>query len=305
MQWVTHLKPPPDIEAPVWIEVRLSAPPAQAEAAADFLAALSGQGVQLGEDEQRPQLRVVRAYLTQDAGLAGHREQIETYVAQLVEFCPKGEVDLAFAELPPEDWSAAWKQHFHPRLVSRRIIVAPPWELGQPRGEQEMVIIDPGQAFGTGQHQSTQLVLRVCEHLADEDGMPARVLDVGCGSGILALAALKLGAQSALGIDIDPLAVEASQYNAGLNGLADRLEAAMTPLTELKESFPLVLANITDQDLIDLAAPLSGSLARGGQLVLSGFLVKQAAKVQAAFEAQGLVLLESDSLAGWAALVMT
>jgi ribosomal protein L11 methyltransferase len=299
------MKPPPDIKPSIWVEVRLSAPAPQAAAAADFLTALSGRGVQLSPHEQQPEFEVVVAYLTEGPDLAGQKAQVQAHAAQLAALCGPGEMELTFAELPQEDWSANWKQHFHPRLVSRRLIVAPPWEPGEPQGDQEMVVIDPGQAFGTGQHQSTQLVLRCMEQAAEKGRLPGRVLDVGCGSGILSLAALKFGATSALAIDIDPLAVEASEHNARLNGLAQGLVASLTPLEEVEEIFPLVLANITAQDLIELSTPLRQRLAKGGELVVSGLLVTQIDKVRAAYEALGLNVLETDSLAGWAALVLT
>lgn len=295
----------PEIKPTSWLEVLFSAPPAQAEAAADYLVALSGRGVQISSPPEEPDNQLVRAFLPAGPGLAAQRAQVEAYACELAALAPEEEVSVRFHDLPAEDWSANWKRHFHPRLVTRRLIVAPPWDPAQPGEDQVVMVIDPGQAFGTGQHQSTQLVLRRIERLADKGKLPPRVLDVGCGSGILALAALKLGAASALAIDLDPAAIQASQKNAELNGLAGGLEASLTPLEEVPERFALVLANLTARDLIALARPLRERLAPGGELVVSGLLVEQMAQVQEAFARLGLDLVEQDSLAGWAALVLT
>jgi ribosomal protein L11 methyltransferase len=261
--------------------------------------------VQLSPAAEEAGHEQVRAFLAAGPELAAHQAQVQAYAKELAALAPPGAVALQFRELPPEDWSVNWKKHFHPRLVARRIIVAPPWEPASPAEGQVVIIIDPGQAFGTGQHESTQLVLRRIERLADHGHLPGRVLDVGCGSGILTLAALRLGAASALAIDIDPQAVEATLHNARLNGLSQGLEANLTPLQEISEPFALVLANLTAQDLRELAEPLAERLAPGGELVVSGLLVEQIGPVGQAFAGLGLRLVEQDSLAGWAALVLT
>jgi len=289
---------------PAWLEIRLSAPGPQAEAAADFLTSLTGRGVQLEDPGPGGGPGVVRAFVEVGPELPAQRAAIERYARQLGQTCPQDRVELVFGELPDEDWGGAWRRYFHPRLVSRRIIVAPPWEAASPQGGQVVLVIDPGQAFGTGQHPSTQLVLRRIERLAQHGRLPAEVLDVGCGSGILGLAALKFGARRVRGIDLDPEAMTASRANAAANGLAGGLEVSLTPLEELAGAYPLVLANLTAKDLAELAAPLAARLAPGGELVVSGLLVEQIAMVRESFARQGLTLVEQDSLAGWAALVL-
>lgn len=285
-----------------WLEIRLSAPSPAAEAAADYLIALTGQGVILDDPAEEGGPVTVRAYLQAGPELAAQRYQLERYAEELAE--EAGAVSVEFVDLPAEDWGGAWKRYFHPRLVTRRLIVAPPWEEASPEPGQLVLVIDPGQAFGTGQHQSTQLILRRLERLAERAALPGRVLDVGCGSGILCLAALKFGSGRAVGIDLDPEAVAACHANAALNHLSHGLEASLTPLQEIEERFPLVLANITALELCALAEPLAAHVEPGGELVLSGLLVEQIPKVREAFAAQGLELVEQDSLAGWASLVL-
>ena len=289
---------------PAWLEARLSAPAPQAEAAADFFTNLTGHGVILEEPAAPGGPVTVRAYVEVGPESKAQQAALERYVAQLAQTCDQ-QVELAFTGLAEEDWAGAWREYFHPRLVTQRLIVAPPWEKAQPQGDQVVLVIDPGQAFGTGQHQSTQLILRHLERLADFGELPATLLDVGCGSGILGLAALRFGARHVLGIDVDPEAIAASQANAELNGLSAGLEVSLTPLEDIEQRFPLVLANIIVHELCLLAQPLVARLAPGGELVLSGLLVDQINQVREAFGAQGLSLKSQDSLAGWACLVMS
>jgi ribosomal protein L11 methyltransferase len=290
--------------APIWQEVRLRAPAPQAEAAADFLTSLTGHGVQIIDELASPGLVTVRAFMETTAELPAQRAMLERYAASLAAEAGEGLVEVSFSDLPDEDWAGAWRAYFHPRLVSRRLIVAPPWEKATPQAGQMVVVIDPGQAFGTGQHQSTQLVLRRIERLAERGRLPRRVLDVGCGSGILSLASLLFGAEQAVGIDIDPEAVLATQANAQRNGLAQGVSASTTPLAEVNETFPLVLANMIARELTELAVPLVEHLSPGGELVISGILIDQIGPMSELFAAQGLKVVEQDSLAEWAALVL-
>lgn len=290
--------------SPGWLEARLSAPAPQAEAAADFLTSLTGHGVQILDEHGPTGPVTVVAFFEAGAELPAQKAQLEGYARSLAAEAGEGAVELTFSDLAAEDWAGAWKAYFHPRLVSRRLIVAPPWEKASPEPGQMVIVIDPGQAFGTGQHQSTQLVLRRIERLAERGRLPARVLDVGCGSGILGLAATLFGAQQVTGIDIDPEAVAATLANAKRNGLERGLTASMTPLEELNETYPLVLANLIARELVDLAQLLAQRLSPGGELVISGILIDQIGQMSEVFAAQGLKVVEQDSLAEWAALVL-
>lgn len=290
--------------ASIWQEVRLRASAPQAEAAADFLTSLTGHGVQIIDELESSGLVTVRAFFETTAELPAQKALLERYAASLAVEADGELVEVSFSDLPAEDWAGAWRAYFHPRLVSRRLIVAPPWEKAFPRDGQIVIIIDPGQAFGTGQHQSTQLVLRRIDRLAERGRLPDRVLDVGCGSGILSLAALLFGAKQAVGLDIDPEAVIATRANAKRNGLEQGVSADNTPLDDVTETFPLVLANITARELSDLAHPLAARLSPGGELVVSGILVDQIGQMSRVFASQGLKVVEQDSLAEWAALVL-
>ena len=290
-------------QGPAWLEVRLSAAEPLAEAAADFLQGLSGQGVVLEQGDASDRL-LVRAFLAAGPELVAQKARVESYARELAQ-AGGGEVSLEIIGLEQEDWVSSWREHFKPRLVGRRIVVAPPWDRPKPEGNQLVIVIDPGQAFGTGQHASTQLVLRRLERLAQRDSLPAEALDMGRGSGILAIAAHLLGVGQVEAIDIDPEAIKATAENARLNHVDTGINASQTPLAGLDKQYPLVLANLTAQELMQLAQPLAARLAPGGEMVLSGVLVDQIQEVRKVFAELGLDMLETDSLAGWASLVMS
>ncbi|CAO0820018.1 ribosomal protein L11 methyltransferase [Desulfarculales bacterium] len=290
-------------KTPAWIEVIILAPEPQAEAAADFLITLTGRGVEVDDFVDPPSPVQVKGFLPAGGNLAAQKATLTRYAWELGQEAGQ-EVLVSFQDLPGEDWGQNWKKHFKPRAVTRGLVVAPPWEKAEPGPEQQVVTIDPGQAFGTGQHESTTLCLARLERLAERDLLPPRLLDVGCGTGILALAFLLFGGSNALAIDLDPEAVAATEHNTRLNSLEGRLEVSDTPLEQIEERFPLIVAYLTAKDLEAQALALAARLSPGGELIVSGFLVMRIEAVRAALEAQGLGLLEQDSLAGWAGLVM-
>ncbi|MBU1742827.1 MAG: 50S ribosomal protein L11 methyltransferase, partial [Proteobacteria bacterium] len=209
-----------------------------------------------------------------------------------------GEPSWTARRVPECDWVENWKAFFRPVWPAPNLVVRPPWEtVGLGPGQTE-VIIDPGQAFGTGHHASTAMCLRLLTGAAPG---PTGLLDVGCGTGILALAGLGLGIPRAVGLDIDPLAVRATRHNAGLNGLADRLGLIIGGPECLRGSWPLVLANLTAKDLIDLAGDLTRLTAPGGRLIASGILTKRLSEVRARYGAPVWSLEKEMSEGEWSA----
>jgi ribosomal protein L11 methyltransferase len=209
-------------------------------------------------------------------------------------------VDAVVESVAAEAWEESWKQHFRPVRLGE-LIVAPPWDTGPAGDGCARLILEPGMAFGTGTHATTALCLRALQRwLAGRPGSGAgsSVLDVGTGSGILALAAAMLGAGRIAATDNDPVAIRVAGENALRNGLEGRVAFGTQPLEDLEAKFDLVLANILCNTLIELAGPLSARLARGGRLVLSGILVEQAAEVAAAF-APMLVAVACESEGEW------
>jgi ribosomal protein L11 methyltransferase len=197
-------------------------------------------------------------------------------------FATQGDAEAAIAELPPawsprldevvgDAWRDEWKKHFEPFQICRGVIVCPPWRSAERTEDEAVIVLEPGRAFGTGLHETTSLVAEILADRA-EALRGATVLDVGCGSGILALVALKLGAARARAVDVDPEAVAVTTENALRNDAAHALDAGQEPVSSLAGTFPVVVANIEHRTLVDLAAPLAARVAPGGLLVLSGLL---------------------------------
>jgi ribosomal protein L11 methyltransferase len=201
------------------------------------------------------------------------------------------------------DWADAWKAYFPVMRIGRRLVIRPTWRRHRRAAGDVVLALDPGMAFGTGLHPTTRLCLAGLESLAD-DGLlaGARVLDVGCGSGILASAALKLGAASALGLDTDPIAIEATSANARRNALARRTRAREGSLPSGDAAFDVVLANLIAGLLVTLAGGLHDELRPGGSLLASGIFVDREGEVRAAFARAGLEVTGRSVEGDWVAL---
>ncbi|MET0773394.1 MAG: 50S ribosomal protein L11 methyltransferase [Candidatus Limnocylindrales bacterium] len=217
--------------------------------------------------------------------------------------------DLEVRPVHEEEWASAWKSHFPVLRVGRRLVIRPTWRRHRAAADDVVLALDPGMAFGTGLHPTTRLCLAGIERWADEgllDG--ARVLDVGCGSGILAIAAARLGARSVHGVDTDPIAVDETLANARRNRVARRVSAVRgsVPLGggrgAAQGPFDLVLANLIASLLTDLAEPLASSVALGGRMLASGIFIDREAQVAEAFRAAGLRIVRRDQETDWVVL---
>lgn len=235
----------------------------------------------------------VQALLDPETDISGlHSALAEVFEAEGSSFAG---CDVDFVD--SDDWEAQWKQHAVHRSFGDRLWLVPRGEFpDEAKPEAAIVELDPGLAFGTGGHPTTALCL---EALSSLDVLNKRVLDFGCGSGILAIAALKLGACSALGVDHDPQALLASRENAEFNGVAQGLTLADALATE--PPFAVLLANVLANPLIELAPMLTAALEPGGSVVLSGLLTEQVDEVMAAWPEIDFdpALLSEE----WAALV--
>lgn len=216
---------------------------------------------------------------------------------------PIGEVETRLVH--EEDWAAAWKEHFPVLRVGRRLVVQPTWRDHDRRPDDVVIKLDPGMAFGTGLHPTTRLCLAGIEAWADDDLVgDSRVLDVGTGSGILAIAAACFGASRVLAIDTDPLAVEATARNAEQNGFGEIIDAwqGTLPLPEPRQ-FHLVVANLIASLLIDLAPELAAVVWPGdGRLLAGGVFHDRESDVRTAFEAVGLRVIGRSVETEWLAL---
>lgn len=306
-----------------WLELAVAADVEAVEAVSEILTRvapggttvepafrLEAEGLSAVVDTARP--AIVRAYLPAVDPLAARAAvaTAETALGHLQAFNLRPIGDLAVRTVHEADWADAWKRHFPVLRVGRRLVIRPSWRRHRAAAADVVIALDPGMAFGTGLHPTTRLCLAEIEALADEgrltagsepDGSAA-VLDVGCGSGILSIAAVRLGAGSATARDIDPIAVDATAANARRNRLARRIHAQLGSLPAGEGPFDVVLANLVAGLLISLAAGLAAEVRPGGVLIASGIFADRENEVRRALATAGLVPAGRRAEGDWVAL---
>ena len=289
-------------------ELRVTTSPDTSEGLTNFLWEQGALGVV--EEEAPGEPARLRAFYPESAPAARLLAAVGDYQAALAA------LGLDVGEAPPEvrpvldeEWASAWQQSFPPRRVGARLLVRPPWDDTRTPDRAD-VVIEPGRAFGTGHHGSTEGCLVLLDRLAEEwrggAAAPARILDIGTGTGILAVAAIALGAARVRGIDIDPDAVAAAQHNAALNGCAGRLDLALAAPADVEAGagFDLVLANLLAKAHLELAGEYRRLVAAGGALILGGMLAAEGAQVETALAAAGFAPGARVDLDGWASLLL-
>jgi ribosomal protein L11 methyltransferase len=299
-----------------WLEISVEADNEAVEAVSEILGRVAptgtsvepgfelvDEGLGASVDPARP--AIVRAYVEASDPAAVERTIEEVTQAlghlQVFDLRPIGEV--ATRLIDEADWAEEWKRHFPVLRVGRRLVIRPTWRRHAAAPGDVVLALDPGTAFGTGLHPTTRLCLAALESLADRGGVEGRaVLDVGCGSGILAIAAIRLGAASALGIDTDPIAIEATTANARRNRIARRIRAREETVPTGEGPFDVVLANLIASLLVRLAPALRAELAPTGTLVASGIFADREGAVCEAFERAGLRVTDRTAEGDWVAL---
>jgi len=314
-----------------WLEISLTVTGELAESVADVLArfapngVMTEQGVKFNDEEDEGTATgpiTVRAYLEVNDQLEETRQKVEESLFYLGMIQPVP--TPIYRQIADQNWMEAWRQHYKPILIGERLLILPAW-LENPDPKRIPIKIDPGMAFGTGTHPTTQLCLELMERSFDDrpqtadDGKspivrrpPSTVIDVGFGSGILSIAALKLGAQTVLGVDTDIESVKNSRENADLNGIGEELILGQGSVGEILagqfpfQSAPLVAANILAPVLIRLFdAGLADLIQPNGEIILSGILDHQAESVMQAGQAKGLKRGEVRQMKDWVAVSMT
>ncbi len=244
-------------------------------------------------------LSVVKGYFLEDAELPGKLQMLDTGLAVLAGQNPGWQMRSKGATVVEKDWATAWKAYFKPVRVGKHFLIKPSWEEIQPQAEDIVLELDPGMAFGTGTHPTTSLCLEMMEEVVRAG---QRVYDLGTGSGILAIAAAKLGAMVEA-VDLDPVAVQVAGENVRLNGVERAVKVHRGDLGNvLAGKADLVIANIIADVIIGLLTGLPGLLRQDGELIASGIIDNRAAEVKAAMKNAGLRLLEEREDSGWVLL---
>jgi len=309
-----------------WLEVSMTVDGELAESVADVFARFAPNGVMTeqgvkyndAEDAGTPTGPItVRAYLEVNDLLEETRQKLEEslFYLGMIRLLPVP----AYKQIADQNWMEAWKQYYKPILIGERLLILPAW-MESPEPSRIAIKIDPGMAFGTGTHPTTQLCLELMEVVIEERRKkkdPAffplsSFLDVGCGSGILSIAAIKLGAKTVVGVDIDEESVKNSRENADTNGVGQELILGVGSVQEIIngkfpfKSAPLVVANILAPVIVRLFdAGLADLIEEHGAIVLSGILYEQEQSVIEAGQAKGLRMNERRQIGDWVALTMS
>ena len=295
-----------------WIEIKLTVDGEAAEAVADLLQRYGHQGVSIEQigtmpdawDEDNipePETLLIRAYLQEDERAPAAKQQLEDALGHMNMMYPMP--TPIYTVVDDTDWGEAWKQHYRPICIGKNILIRPLWIDVESEPDQIEIALDPGMAFGTGTHPTTQLCLESLEGIV-EPGMS--VLDLGCGSGILSIAAAKLGASSIYAIDIDPLAEKTTSDNAEQNGVADKVSAAVGSLETVLESdqqFDLIVVNILARIILEMCGQNLGATVRpGGQAIFSGIIQDQVDDVEKGLRQTGLEPINRRIQGDWVSI---
>ncbi len=287
-----------------WVALRVEVAAEVAEVVANFLLEEGAPGVLTEEhDVEGPPLPAGRVRLEAALPVTEHRRvarALERYVTSLAEIHPAAHpVVVEVVPVPDVDWTVLYRHHHRPLQVGRRLLVAPPWDVPA-ASDREVLVIEPGMAFGTGQHATTRGCLEAIE-AALAGGRVASALDVGTGSGILALALARLGVPWVVALDVDAAVVPLARRNLAANAAA-RVAVIAGSVRAVRGAFDLVVANLLADTIVAEASLLAGTVAGGGRLVLSGILEVQAAAVARAFPAWRVEGEQRED--GWSTLTL-
>ena len=299
-----------------WLEIQLAAVPDTAvDAVSQALMTLGCTGMTAAEVEldtfvvpdpaKLANDPVLKAYFPYPGEIGSLLRSVEQALSGLATVYPGlDNTQIAHRELADHDWASDWQQHFPPFRVGRRLVIHPSWVDWPASADEAVLILDPGQAFGTGTHATTSLCLDAIADRFTESPPPEKVLDVGTGSGILAMAAAALGAAEVVGTDIDPDACRVARENVINNGLENRVMITDAPLENIAGRYDLVLANILAAENLRLAGALVDRLTPGtGRLVLSGILLEQQQQVIEGLAGHPLNLVSVTHRDEWTCIV--
>jgi len=270
-----------------WQCLSVTVPHEAVEAVANFLVELGSAGVVEGvRDPSQPQAptTAVQGFFPAEASGPALRDALAHYLNEISELFPRLSRPVpSLVEVPGDAWYERWREHFPPIEVGERFLLLPPWEPLPTYTDRLVIVIDPAMAFGSGHHATTQGCLEALEALCAAHGAPARALDLGTGSGILAIALAKLATQAVWATDIDSVALAEARKNVETNQVTFSICLSDTPIERLPAPFPLIVANLFATTLVALAPTLSTAVEQQGYAILSGIQTDQEADVRAAY----------------------
>lgn len=290
-----------------WLKIQIKAEPVLIEPISDFLIGIIGAGVETGARGE-DSYGIVTGYVEQSdldqEAIDILLDKLSSYLQELALLFNVAEPVLTSTMILEEDWGKSWKEHFKPFSIVPGLIISPIWEEYEKAHGELLLEMDPGMAFGTGHHATTNLSLALLKEVLAADTKKLKILDVGTGTGILGMAAVLFGAGEVLGIDNDPDAVKAAEKNVAHNGLQKSMQVSLVPLSALVGEYQVVVANIVHDVLLEMSADLVRLTADDGVLILSGILVgEQVESVVAGFVERGFVLKKEKVRGEWVALM--
>jgi ribosomal protein L11 methyltransferase len=315
----------------LWHEITIYTTEEATEAIADWLHSRGAGGVSIEESGNLERSRdlsfgqwydeplndiaegdaVMKAYFAQETDMQQLAGSLRTFLENFSTFgIDPGRADMEIASIPEEQWADGWKQYFKPVKISERLVIKPTWETYEPNPGELIIEIDPGMAFGTGTHATTALCMRALEHVVKEND---HVIDVGTGSGILAVTAAQLGAHRVLALDLDPIAVTSAIENVKLNCLAHRVSVQQSDLLSIVRDtqsaatialpVQVVVANILAEIIMTFVRDVYDVLAPGGVFIASGIIVAKEHDVNQALRDAGFALASREEDNGWVAII--
>ena len=299
-----------------WLKIEISAPAELMDALGNFLIETGAQGVfqessapqhTIGDFPEPVIEEILKAYFPQDIRSEKRIVAVQKYINSLSEIFPEFEKPSFTTEIICDpDWGEQWKKYFKPIRVSNNIIVKPTWERYTPSSRDIVIEIDPGMAFGTGQHASTRMCMEAIEDVIMKDRSinAWKVLDVGCGTGILGITAAKMGAQDVICVDIDKKAVEIAEENAAINNVEGSLHISNKNVATINEPRNLIIANLTAKLLLNLGPHLIQLLLPEGYMIISGIIELDAQNIEEHFSADPLTIYKVITEKEWVCYVL-
>lgn len=244
----------------------------------------------------------IKAYFPESEDLLDKIELIKQNIEKIPKYnLDKGLGVVSVSEVDEKDWAETWKKYYKPKKVGEKIVIVPTWEEYEGKGEDIIVELDPGMAFGTGTHETTTMCIRQLEkHIQTEQ----TVFDIGCGSGILSIVSAKLGAKKVIGVDIDEVSIRVSNENTKLNNVSHIVEVRKGHLLDaIDEKADLIVSNIIAEIIVELSKDIVNYLNEDGIFIASGIILEKKDMVKESLEKQGFKILQIDVLNEWACII--